>query len=181
MKLPTKKRIFESNWGGSTRLCTGKDFGEIYTFLKGIVLNLERFCQNIINNKKLLTLDKIRDYYNDVGISFFYTVYDKVFKIKVKGLQPATIYKYNVLRKYLKEFRKRIDISEVDINFVENFEDLFLLKDGGIARINNHHKNLKAIINFAMKHKLMKENPYLNKMLKYESEKFDFLTPEELE
>lgn len=180
MKLPTKKRVFENNWDSSTRLCIGKGFEEINTFLKDTVVKLEKFCQNRINNNEQLTLDIIKDCHSGENINCFFNVYDKMFKIKSKGLRPATISKYNVLRRYVKEFKKRIDVSEVDINFVEKFEDFLFLKDDGKAGVYNHHKNLKAIINLAIKHKMMKENPYINKKLKYESEKFDFLTPEQL-
>lgn len=181
VKLPTKQRILIEEWDSKKRSCIGKGFGELNIFLKSIVLELEKFCLNKINNKQSLTIDTIKDFYNGVNLNCFYTIFDKMFEIKSQKLKEPTIYKYNLLRKYLKEFKKQIDVVEIDLTFIEKFETFLKKKDVGKYGISNHHKNMDAIINLAIKHKLMVENPYINKEYKETSECLEFLTPTELE
>ncbi|GAA5085398.1 site-specific integrase [Chryseobacterium ginsengisoli] len=181
LKLPAKQKVFPEEWDKKSKTCIGKGFGEINIFLKEIELKLEKFCMNKINNNQLLTIDIIKDYYNGINLNCFYTVFDKMFEIKSQKLKEPTIYKYNLLRKYLKEFKKQIDVVEVDLMFIERFEAFLRKKDVGKHGISNHHKNLDAIINLAIKHKLMIENPYINKEYKENSECLEFLTPDELE
>lgn len=61
----------------------------------------------------------------------------------------------------LKAYRKVIDISEINLSFIEDF-DVFLRdvrgnEDGGRA---NKHKHLKTIILDMIKHDLPIKNPY---------------------
>ncbi|MFZ4929761.1 tyrosine-type recombinase/integrase [Chryseobacterium sp. Mn2064] len=181
MKLPTKQRLFAEEWNNKTKTCIGKGFGELNVRLKDITLELEKFCLNKLNNKQTLTLENIKDFYNGVNLNCFYTVFDKMLAIKSKKIKEPTLYKYNLLRKYLKEFKKRIDVAEINLMFIEDFEAFLRKKNDGIYGIANHHKNLDAIINLAIKHKLMIENPYINKEYKEKSECLVFLTPDELE
>ncbi|RYY56275.1 MAG: hypothetical protein EOO05_18895, partial [Chitinophagaceae bacterium] len=60
------------------------------------------------------------------------TVFDKVFAVKAEDLKEATIYKYNLLRRYLKEFKKQIDVAEVDLMFIEKFGAFLKKKNDGI-------------------------------------------------
>ncbi|SIQ76958.1 site-specific integrase [Chryseobacterium sp. RU33C] len=181
VKLPVKQKVYPEEWDKKTKTCIGKGFGEINIFLKEIVLKLEKFCMNKVNNNQLLTIDVIKDYYNGVNLNCFYTVFDKMLEIKSQKIKEPTLYKYNLLRKYLKEFKKRIDVAEVNLMFIEDFEAFLRRKDDGKHGIANHHKNLDAIINLAIKHKLMIDNPYINKEYKEKSECLVFLTPDELE
>ncbi|WP_185249133.1 site-specific integrase [Chryseobacterium bernardetii] len=181
IKLPTKQKIYPEQWNSKTRTCIGKGYGELNVFLKDITLKLEKFCLNKINNNQPLTIDMIKEYYNGVNLNCFYTVFDKMLAIKSKKIKEPTLYKYNLLRKYLKEFKKRIDVAEINLMFIEDFETFLRKKNDGIHGIANHHKNLDAIINLAIKHKLMIDNPYINKEYKEKSECLVFLTPDELE
>ncbi|WP_426479521.1 tyrosine-type recombinase/integrase [Chryseobacterium sp. CBSDS_008] len=181
IKLPTKQKIYPDQWDSKTKTCIGKGYGELNVFLKDITLKLEKFCLNKINNNQPLTIDMIKEYYNGVNLNCFYTVFDKMLAIKSKKIKEPTLYKYNLLRKYLKEFKKRIDVAEINLMFIEDFEAFLRKKNDGIHGIANHHKNLDAIINLAIKHKLMVDNPYINKEYKEKSECLVFLTPDELE
>ncbi|WP_160139440.1 site-specific integrase [Chryseobacterium sp. c4a] len=181
IKLPTKQKIFPEQWDSKTKTCIGKGYGELNVFLKDITLKLEKFCLNKINNNQPLTIDMIKDYYNGVNLNCFYTVFDKMLEIKAEDLKEATIYKYNLLRRYLKEFKKQIDVAEVDLMFIGKFGAFLKKKNDGKHGIANHHKNLDAIINLAIKQKLMVDNPYINKEYKEKSKCIVFLTPEELE
>lgn len=78
--------------------------------------------------------------------------------------------------KNLKEFRSKIDVSDVDIFFINKFEDFLISKGCGVHGTCSNHTKLNAIINKAVKLKLMKENPYINKEFKAESKKMNFLT-----
>lgn len=90
---------------------------------------------------------------NDIDIflkgfknSDFYDIYDLVLQQKTK-LSEDTRYKYGVLRRRMKKFRSKISVSDIDNDFIIQF-DLFL-KDLGIGEggIYNHHKCLKSVIN----------------------------------
>lgn len=180
MKLPTKHRVYLQEWDSINRCLVGKGLGELNNLLNSVLVDLRGFCYVKIQNGEPLTFETIRDYYNGVNLNCFYKVFDKVFEIKRKKLSEASIYKYDLLRKNLKEFKSRIDISQIDLFLIEKFEDFLIAKGSGIHGTCSNHTKLDAIINLAVKMKLLKENPYKMKDYKEISKKFNFLTPNEL-
>ena len=180
MKLPTRHKVYLKDWDLVNRCCTGKGFGELNVLLKETVTRLERYCYTKMLSAEPLTFEMVKDYHNGVNLNCFYKVFDKVFEIKRKKLSEASIYKYDLLRKNLKEFKSRIDISQIDLFLIEKFEDFLIAKGSGIHGTCSNHTKLDAIINLAVKMKLLKENPYTMKDYKEISKKFNFLTPKEL-
>lgn len=180
MKLPTKHRIFLKDWDSENRCCLGKGFGELNVLLNETVTRLQKYCYMKILISEPITFELIKDYHNGVNLNCFYAVFDKVLNIKKKKLSEATIYKYDLLRRNLKEFKSRIDISQVDIFLIEKFEDFLTAKGSGIHGTCSNHTKLDAIINLAVKMKLLKDNPYTMKDYKVTSKKINFLTPKEL-
>lgn len=180
MKLPTKHKVYLKDWDLVNRCCAGKGFGELNVLLKETVTRLERYCYTKMLSAEPLTFELVKDYHNGVNLNCFYKVFDKVFEIKKKKLSEASIYKYDLLRRNLKEFKSRIDISQIDLFLIEKFEDFLIAKGSGIHGTCSNHTKLDAIINLAVKMKLLKDNPYTMKDYKVTSKKFNFLTPKEL-
>lgn len=181
-KLPTNQKINPKDWDCKNRCCVGKGFGELNIYLDEIANRLRKFCLSKITNEEPLNFDLIKDYHSGINMNCFYKIFEKSFEImKVnRKFSEATIYKYDLLKRNLKEFKSKIDVSQMDIFFVNNFEKFLNAKGAGVHGTCSNHTKLDAIINQAIKLKLMKENPYVNKEYKVESKKMNFLTPEEL-
>lgn len=180
MKLPIGQRINPKDWDCKNHCCIGKGFGELKILLDETANRLRKFCLTKIANEEPLNFDLIKDFHNGINLNCFYKVFDKVFEIKKKKLSEASIYKYELLRRNLKEFKSRIDVSQIDLFFVEKFENFLEAKGCGVHGTCSNHTKLNAIINLAVKHKLMKENPYVLKEYKVNSKKMNFLTSQEL-
>lgn len=174
------QKIHPKDWDSKKRCCIGKGFGQLNLLLDDITSNLRKFCYTKIANGEPLTHEIVKDYYKGVNVNCFYKVFDKVFEIKKKKLSEASIYKYELLRRNLKEFKSRLDVSQIDLFFIEKFENFLEAKGAGVHGTCSNHTKLNAIINLAVKHKLMKENPYVLKDYKVNSKKMNFLTPNEL-
>lgn len=181
-KLPTNQKINPKDWDSKNHCCVGKGFAELNILLDEIANRLRKFCLSRITNEEPLNFDLIKDYHSGISLNCFYRIFEKSFDIinTNRKFSEATIYKYDLLKKNLKEFKSKIDVSQMDIFFINNFEKFLIAKGCGIHGTSSNHTKLNAIINQALKLKLMKENPYVNKDFKAESKKMNFLTPDEL-
>ena len=181
-KLPTNQKINLKDWDSKNHCCIGKGFGELNIYLDELANRLRKFCLSKITNEEPLNFDLIKDYHVGINMNCFYRIFEKSFEIinTNRKFYEATIYKYDLLKRNLKEFKSKIDVSQIDIFFVNNFEKFLIAKGSGVHGTCSNHTKLDAIINQAVKLKLMKENPYVNKEYKVESKKMNFLTPEEL-
>lgn len=112
----------------------------------------------------------------------FLEIYDLVLQ-KKSSLSDDTKYKYEVLKRRLKKFRSNISVSDLDTDFVLDFDNF--LKDMGIGEggVYNHHKCLKSIINDAKRSKIISiDNPYYftNLVIKAPDHRTVFLDEEEV-
>lgn len=182
MKLPTNQKINPNDWDSKNHCCVGKGFSELNILLDEMANRLRKFCLSKITNEEPLNFDLIKDYHTGISLNCFYRVFEKTFDIikTNRKFSEATIYKYDLLKSNLKQFKSKIDVSQIDIFFINNFEKFLIAKGAGVHGTCSNHTKLNAIINQALKLKLMKENPYVNKEFKVESKKMNFITPDEL-
>lgn len=77
--------------------------------------------------------------------------------------KPATKKGYRTTLKHLRQFRKEVLFSDLTYRFIDGFDRHLKNKKLCLVTIEKHHKNVKAVINKAikMKHMLPQDNPYL--------------------
>jgi integrase/recombinase XerD len=181
-KLPISQRINPKFWDAKNHCCIGKGFGELNIYLDEVANRLRKFCLSKIINEEPLNIDLIRDYHNGVNLNCFFRVFDRCLEgIKnERSIGEETLYKYDLLRRNLKQFKSRIDVTQIDKHFVGKFKNFLYSKGSGKTGTANQLSKLDAIINEAFKQKLMKENPLKYMNYKVISKKKNFLTYNEL-
>lgn len=85
-----------------------------------------------------------------------------------------------MVKKRLIEFRPKLSLNEIDLNFIQKFDKFLRAKNIGVDGLWQHHKILKVFIRFALKKKLLKSNPYEDFKVKRGNPKFGYLTEEEV-
>lgn len=164
-KLPTNLDVAPSDWNAKKKEPKERT---LRLALVSKVLAIETFLNTNIATNVPISIEAVR---NHVASSnprtkassngSFYDYYTAFVERMKATLTNSTIMAYNNTYNALKLFRKRIDISEISLGLIEEF-DAFLRdvrgnEDGGRA---NKHKHIKTIILDMIKHDLPVKNPY---------------------
>ena len=147
-------------WDKKNGLAIGKGFSILNTKLNKKKSDLETFCNQSIIGGLPITFSLIEDYLKGNVNRDFYKVFDNMLSIKTPYLNEDTIYQYNTLKIRLKDFKPKLFISDIDLNFITKFDGYLKKLKIGLGGEYNHHKCLKCIINTAINHKKMVDNPY---------------------
>ncbi|WP_312171483.1 tyrosine-type recombinase/integrase [Chryseobacterium sp.] len=159
-RISIGEKINPINWDTSLGRAKGKGFANLNNVIDKRKSTLNEFFSQSILAGKLISSNDIDIFLKGFKNNDFYKVYDLVLQKKTE-LSVDTRYKYEVLRRRLKKFRPKISVSDIDNDFILQF-DLFLKGLGiGEGGIYNHHKCLKSIINYAKIEKNISiDNPY---------------------
>lgn len=92
-----------------------------------------------------------------------------------------TRFQYNTFIKALKEFQSMISFSDINLDFVERFNQF--LKGRGYKQntIHNYHKHMKRFINRAVNLDILKKSPYRDFHVKTEETVRIYLSVKEIE
>ena len=132
------------------------------------VLGIETFLNTSIATNVPISVDAVKRHVASVNPRVkasvngsFYDYYLAFVERMKATLSASTIMAYQNTFNALKLYKKRMDVSEISLSFVEDF-DIFLRdvrgnEDGGRA---NKHKHLKTIILDMIKHDMPVKNPY---------------------
>lgn len=107
-----------------------------------------------------LTLKMVRQQFAKQKTVGFYSLVDECYEMQFRIISEGTKAHYRLVRKRLTEFQKSIVINEINVQFLLRFENFLKGKGVGVSGIATHHKILRVIINYGIKHKLIQENPY---------------------
>ncbi|WP_339919465.1 site-specific integrase [uncultured Flavobacterium sp.] len=128
-----------------------------------------------------LDIDLVKSFYSTKDSDDFYEYYDKFCEKKFTELSEGTQYHYVILRKRLKQFKKEIKLSQINLNFIEKFDSFLNTKcNTGNSGRWSRHKNLKAVLGSALKNNRIKKNPYDEFKLIQEETKIEYLNRIEL-
>lgn len=130
-------------------------------------IDLITFCCKKETAGADITFSVIDSYFEGINYENFYDLFD--FILSEKKLSENTKCRYDLLRKYLKEFKRNIATSDVNYTFIKSFDTFLNNKNAGAY---NHHKCLKSILAEAVKHDFIYKSPYL---------KFNYKNPESKE
>ena len=98
-----------------------------------------------------------------------------------KDLSPSTREKYKYTYQHLTAYKKSVDFPDIDIKFLTGW-DKYLNSIMQTQSTANQHKNLKCILNNAIRLGIIKSSPYnVFSIDRGKSKERDFLTDKELE
>ena len=186
IKTPTKYEVSQKYWDKKQGevLKGWKNYEEINMVLKKKCSDFDRWViQNELTGVAV-SRETVKDYFSGKKTNIqksFFDFYSEQVKLWKNKLSVNTIKSYDGTYRALKEFRKQIEFSQLDLTFVEEF-DTFLKtvrKNTGGGEFNRH-KNLKTVIIAAIRKGLMTKNPYQYFPIKHENPERMFLTPDEV-
>lgn len=164
-KLPTNLDVALANWNAKKKEPKERTL-RMALFSK--VLGIETFLNTSIATNVPISVDAVKRHVASVNPRVkasvngsFYDYYLAFVERMKATLSASTIMAYQNTFNALKLYKKRMDVSEISLSFVEDF-DIFLRdvrgnEDGGRA---NKHKHLKTIILDMIKHDMPVKNPY---------------------
>ena len=112
---------------------------------------------------------------------------DEMAQLIDRGYSKATLTNYKTCRKHLKEYigdklsRTEIKIRQVGGPFIDSFH-MYLRTTKGcqVNSANKNLRNLRAVLNIALKKGYIDKNPFDQISMKYERKSREFLTEQEL-
>lgn len=164
-KLPTNLDVAPADWNAKKKEPKERTL-RMALFSK--VLGIETFLNTSIATNEPISIEAVKRHVASVNPRVkasvngsFYDYYIAFVERMKATLSAGTIMAYQNTFNSLKHFKKRMDISEISLSLIEEF-DVFLRDmrgngDGGRA---NKHKHLKTIILDMIKHDLPVKNPY---------------------
>ncbi|WP_426475832.1 tyrosine-type recombinase/integrase [Chryseobacterium balustinum] len=159
-RISIGEKIKPINWDTNLGRAKGKGFGDLNDIIDKRKSTFNEFFSQCIHMGKPISINDIDIFLKGFKNKNFYEIYDLVLQDK-KSLSDDTKYKYEVLRRRLKKFRPKISVSDMDSDFITDFDSFLKKLEIGEGGIYNHHKCLKSVINAARKSKKITiDNPY---------------------
>jgi integrase/recombinase XerD len=160
-KLSTGSWIEPEDWDEKRSLPRKrKNLGYLEKRIRREVLDIEDFFNERTSQNREVTLDLLGDFYKGTDVYDFYTYFGKCVEKKSKYISEGTLKGYFGTLRALQGFRSRILINEINLKFIEQFEDYLLEKGTGEGGVWNRHKHFKAILEMARKEGVIARNPY---------------------
>ncbi|MFP9117179.1 tyrosine-type recombinase/integrase [Flavobacterium sp. RNTU_13] len=180
IKLPTNMLAEESVW--NTKLGTFKEAASSIknSLLKKQTSEIDTYLWQQVAAENEPTLEMVKNQFTKQKNSGFYVLLEECYQAKFREIKPGTQKHYLLVRKRLKQFQPNINLSDLNQKFLMKFEN-FLVKEGvGIDGIWQHHKILKSIINYGIKRKVIKNNPYIDFKVKKGKPRMETLTEDDI-
>lgn len=180
LKLPSGETCEKSKWDSAKGVIKGKAEAAINRKIEKQAAVIKEFI--LMENLKgyEVTLDDVKRRFTNEGGKGFYEIVDDFKRFRFKGLSDGTIEHYKLVERRLKEFKPKINIGDLNLKFIEDFDKFLDKKNAGIDGKCKHHKKLRAIINFAIKKKIISGNPYSEFKIVQGDPQFGYLTEEEI-
>lgn len=181
LKLTSGEYSEESKWN-SLEGC----FKEAKSSIKNSLLDneisrIKDFLREQRSIGTYLDIDLVKSFYSTKDSDDFYEYYDKFCEEKFLELSEGTQNHYVLLKKRLKQFKKEIKLSQINLTFIEKFDAFLSTKcNTGNSGRWSRHKNFKAVLGNALKNNRIKKNPYANFKLTQEEPKIEYLNKTEL-
>ncbi len=195
-EFATGFKIESNKWNNSTN--TVKKSGIIKQELLDIENNIYKIIRRFVDNHKTYSPKDIINVLKNKGEVIVSTdlieFYEKELKEMIDKDESAesTIRHYQGTLKIIIAYKKHNKLSELKLqslsySFIKDI-DYYMSAvyispyDKKIKRntINKHHARIKAIINFALKERIIDHNPYEQYKFKYDKSKREYLSEEEL-
>lgn len=155
-----------------------------YEFLNDQLENFIRNIRDIIRYKKekgeRISLSKMKDIKDFKLYSSFYDFMKD--EIEISILKESTKKTHRRTLAVMKEFKKELDIEDINVAFLMNFERYLDRLDFSVNTVYKYFKNIRTYVNRAIVLDLIKINDYPFKKFKLRQVDGtrDFLSPQEL-
>lgn len=130
-------------------------------------------------------MSDVRSYWRKeekISMPDFYSFFEEQLELWKGIKKQSTLDNYTYTLKILKQFKSRLEFSEITHSFLERFEHYLRIKrENTTGGVFTKQKCLKAIVNSAIKKGVVNENPYAHFAIKNPPNRLTFLTLEELE
>jgi len=184
-KVPVNIDIEKEKWDAKKKEPKDKS---LYVLLNKRISEIEININRELADDKPLTLELIKDLIagkkraKPENGSFYDYYLPFIERKKRENIHPETIRIYNTTYHILKEFAPEFKISDINLQFVEDFDD-YMRDVRGNANGGRElkHKNLRAAIIDMQKHDIDIKNPYLHFKIPKSSVKDVYLEFKELD
>lgn len=142
----------------------------------------EEFVMELHVAQKTVSEKLIRDFFAEKNTDDVLQYYDEYIQRNPKRYRANTLRSYRSKLNILKEFRNTLRFGDITPAFLDAF-DRFLAEERGLESNSRfgHHKNLKAVLSYAVKEGVIEKNPYVGKFeISKVSAKKDWLNKKEL-
>jgi integrase/recombinase XerD len=181
LKLTSGEYSEESDWNAKDGFFKGSKSSIQNSLLDNEMSRIKDYLREQRSIGTYLDIELVKSFYSTKDSDDFYEYYDKFCEKKFMELSEGTQYHYVLLRKRLKQFKKEIKLSQINLSFIEKFDNCLSTKfNTGNSGRWSRHKNLKAVIGNALKKNLVKKNPYDEFKLTQEEPKIEYLNRIEL-
>lgn len=136
------------------------------SILKKRLTAIETFLWKQVAADSQLTVKMVQDEFKKPKDGGFNALIEECFEVQFRILTEGTKKHYLLVKRRLLEFQRQISINEVDIRFLVRFEKFLEDKGIGINGVATHHKILNVVINYGIRRRVIKENPYADFRIK---------------
>jgi integrase/recombinase XerD len=187
MRISTRYFVEEKDWdkiNNKVKLCRSSedDLRFISERIQQIVEDFKSYCRKVELAKGKISREEIKSHFNGSKSETFFEYYERIIKVRRGELKKDSYRIYMTTLRMLKEFRSNIEFSEMDLNFVRQFDNyLRTERENGDGGVFNKHKNLRYVIHQAIEDGLMDKTPYSRFKITRPSERVIALDQEEIE
>jgi integrase/recombinase XerD len=176
LKLPTPLETEPADWNAKEGIFKETKSSVKNSALKKRVNEIEDFLLKHIAAENEITIELVKNNFTKQKNTAFYVFLNDFIEYKFRTIKPGTQNHYRLVERRLKEFNPNLNITDLDDKFPLRFEKFLIKKEIGVDGIWQHHKNMKTIINYGLKRKVLNENPYLDFKVKKGKQRIEALT-----
>jgi integrase/recombinase XerD len=151
-------------------------------YIDSCLARLNEIYKEFRLSREELTLDKLLYNYNNYDLRIdFIPFMEKAIKSRAGELARNSVKQHEFLLAKLKDFKPVIKFSDIDTNFLKEFNSYLKgLKNNDNTRRKNF-EHLKGYINMAIKSGIRLKNPFTDFVMPTATDRIVFLSPDELQ
>ena len=130
------------------------------TIIRKRVAAIEEFLWQQVAADHEISTDLVRINFGKINGSGFYALLEDCYRIQLRVLACSTKRHYLLVKKRLQEFDPAIGLHKINQDFLVRFEAFLRSKGLGDGGVYTHHKVLRVVLNYGVRRKILRENPY---------------------
>jgi integrase/recombinase XerD len=185
LALSTGVSCHPDNWDADKHIIKGttknvKDNNLIINSCLARLINTQTKYR--LKNKDLTAELLRKEYYNPTADIDFYAFFEQEMKELKKDNEASTMRTHQNALNKLKEYKKELTFSDLDIEFFTGFQRwLSQKKKNNGNTIRKNLKTIKVYVNLALRKKIIENDPFEGLKMKRSDTNIIYLEPEELE
>lgn len=130
------------------------------TIIRKKVSLIEEFLWQQVAAGNEISTDLVRISFGNGNGTGFYALLEDCYRIQLRVVAPTTARHYRLVRKRLLEFDPAIGLHKVNQDLLVRFDAFLRSKGLGDGGLYTHHKILRVVLNYGVRRKILRENPY---------------------